>query len=246
MFTALIVSVLLVGPIFAASWQPKTFEIKPRIHGGFYAHEGQFKYMVSLRHNKRHFCGAALISERWVLSAAHCVFNEESASNIEIVVEPLRFAYDGVTYQTEQIIIHENFDFDFALHDISLLQTTTPVQFGENIQPIQISNQWIEPGKDGVFAGLGVTGTLNLNFTTDAISLIFVYFFVVSGILGLTPLKLIYINTRVISNEECITHHHVMDQFWVHNSTLCTFIGKKGGTLGGEFLFFQALHVFPN
>ena len=174
MFTALLVSVFLIGPIFAASWQPKNFGIKPRIHGGTYAHEGQFKYMVSLRQNKRHFCGAALISERWVISAAHCVLDEHAdASNVEIVVEPYHFANDGVSYQAEQIISHENFDIDSASDDISLLQTATPIQFGENVQPIPISNQWIEPGKDGVFAGFGLTGTLDLKFTSDVISLIF-------------------------------------------------------------------------
>lgn len=164
MFTALLVSVFLVGPIFAASWQPKNFEIKPRIHGGFYAQKGQFTYMVSLRLNKRHFCGAALISERWVISAAHCVLDDRAnASNVEIVVEPYHFAHDGVSYQVEQIISHDDFDVDLALNDISLLQTATPIQFGKNIQPIQISNQWIEPGKDGVFAGFGVTGMLIFN-----------------------------------------------------------------------------------
>lgn len=162
MFTALLVSVFLVGPIFAASWHPKKFEIKPRIHGGFYAHEGQFKYMVSLRQNKRHFCGAALISERWVISAAHCVLNEQAnASSVEIVVEPYQYNHGGVPYQAEQIIIHEDFDVDLALNDISLLQTATPIQFGENIRPIPISNEWIEPGQDGVFAGFGATGNLN-------------------------------------------------------------------------------------
>lgn len=64
--------------------------------------------------------------------------------------------------------------------------------------------------------------------------------------LGLTPYKLIYINTRVISNEECMNRHNVLDQHWVHDSTLCTFVGKAGGTLRGKFSFFQDSRVFPN
>lgn len=45
-----------------------------RVVGGLRAAEGQFPYMVSLRYTSTyaHFCGGTIISNRYVLTAAHC------------------------------------------------------------------------------------------------------------------------------------------------------------------------------
>ena len=49
-----------------------------KIVGGYPAIEKQFPYQVSLQRGHfhvgtRHFCGGAIISERWIITAAHCL-----------------------------------------------------------------------------------------------------------------------------------------------------------------------------
>lgn len=46
-----------------------------RIVGGNQAYLGQFPHQVSLRHLDTHICGGSILSEFWVLTAAHCVDN---------------------------------------------------------------------------------------------------------------------------------------------------------------------------
>lgn len=53
-------------------------ETSNRIVGGNSASFGAYPYQVSLRNTSSyghsgHFCGGSLISERWILTSAHCV-----------------------------------------------------------------------------------------------------------------------------------------------------------------------------
>lgn len=44
-----------------------------RVIGGSDAQEGQFPYQISLRVGGSHVCGGTIISNKFVLTAAHCV-----------------------------------------------------------------------------------------------------------------------------------------------------------------------------
>lgn len=168
MLSTILLSVLLVNSTFATLWHSHKFQNTPRIYGGKEAQSNQFPYMVSLRQLKStanghleysHFCGAALIGHRWVISAAHCLRGKRlNVSHIGIIVGAHHFSQDGQIYKVEQIIRHNGFDEVTKINDISLLQTVSFVSYNDKVQPIPISKEWISAGQQGLFAGFGVSG----------------------------------------------------------------------------------------
>lgn len=51
-----------------------TPRVSPKIVGGNNAKEGAWPWVVALYYNGQLLCGASLVSDDWLVSAAHCVY----------------------------------------------------------------------------------------------------------------------------------------------------------------------------
>jgi secreted trypsin-like serine protease len=111
----------------------------PKIVGGENAVEGAAPYMVSVQVFResiagyRHTCGGSIMSPAWILTAAHCITeNEPLLAPLRIVAGEHNFA---VTTQREQIRltptvhIHAEYTGGVAPYDIALLGVAEPLNF---------------------------------------------------------------------------------------------------------------------
>uniref|UniRef100_A0A8C2B7G7 Suppression of tumorigenicity 14a n=1 Tax=Cyprinus carpio TaxID=7962 RepID=A0A8C2B7G7_CYPCA len=117
---------------------------KSRIVGGQEADMGEFPWQVSLHiKNTAHVCGASIISDRWLVTAAHCVQDD---AKVKYGQPGTWEAYLGLHRQIEkqqatkrflkQIIPHKNYNSYTYDNDIALMELDSPVTFNETIRPI--------------------------------------------------------------------------------------------------------------
>lgn len=91
------------------------------IVGGNDALPEQFPYLVSLRRSdvRRHFCSAALVNVRWILTAAHCITgNINFAYELVNVVGTISAtSEEGHWYDTELYVLHPEWNPNVFRHE---------------------------------------------------------------------------------------------------------------------------------
>jgi len=122
----------------------RKFVRRGRIVGGNVASYAEWPWQVSLRQYKsgqfKHKCGAALITNRWIITAAHCV-KDIAPSNLlvrigEYNVLNLNEPHKHIDRRVQKVVTHRNFDKFTYEYDIALLEMQSPVSFQPNIIPI--------------------------------------------------------------------------------------------------------------
>lgn len=118
-----------------------------RIIGGSNAASGAYPWMTAIHSagNLGPFCGGALIDRRYVLTAAHCLFDKDgnrlTANNINVTVGQYQISTADTNEQTiaiSEILLHESYSFtdrNFK-NDIALLRLQNDVT---NITPIPLA-----------------------------------------------------------------------------------------------------------
>ncbi|KAK0155586.1 Serine protease hepsin [Merluccius polli] len=139
-----------------------------RIVGGLGSRLGSWPWQVSLQYDGVHQCGGSLISDRWIVSAAHCfperhrfvarwrvllgsVYNKPANANVA---------------EVKTIVYHSSYlpfvdaNIDDNSRDIAVLALTQPLTFTEYIQPLCLPTygQRLIDGQRGTVTGWGNIG----------------------------------------------------------------------------------------
>nr|XP_061805640.1 serine protease 27-like [Nerophis lumbriciformis] len=112
-----------------------------RIVGGQNAIEGDWPWMVSLHRRGSHFCGASLINNQWLLTAAHCF----GSSNGPVTAYLGRLTQSGpnpneVSRNVDMTILHPNYNPSTFDNDVALLRLASPVTFNNFIRPVCLAD----------------------------------------------------------------------------------------------------------
>jgi len=129
----LLTGLLLTGFSISAQAEPAT-GVTPRIIGGTNASPDDYPWAVALlRANigdgfDAQFCGGTLIASRWILTAAHCVNDLSSASEIEVAIgiNNLNNISNTDRQTVSNIFVHPSYNTISLNNDIALLELATP------------------------------------------------------------------------------------------------------------------------
>lgn len=131
-----------------------------RLFGGQEAKPGQFPYQVFFRRHGNVKCGGAIISDRFVLTAAHCLLGINPSEFSLVVGAHTASVPDGRVLKMARFIPHEdNGDTDTPTfeHDVGLIEVKYPIEFDEFVSPIALNREFIRDGVHAVLAGYGQT-----------------------------------------------------------------------------------------
>lgn len=185
-----------------------------RIINGAEATPHQFPWVVALFISGGSFCTASLISDQWVLTAAHCAegalyFDVYLGAHNVRVTEPTR-----LEIRATEKYVHPDWNSATVQNDVALIKLPAPVDItGDLVRPIclvepGVTNDFV--GQEALLAGWGKTA---------------------DGPGGISP-TLQTTKVTVITNAECANTYGALI---IRNGTICTsFTDTNSGTCNGD------------
>lgn len=125
---------IITAMLLSAAWLTgHAATITPLIVGGEDAPEDTFPWMAALKFSNggSQFCGGSLIAPGWVITAAHCVFDDSGttrpAGDIEVMLDETDLtAPSPRIVGLSQVLPHPDYDENSLNNDVALLLLDTP------------------------------------------------------------------------------------------------------------------------
>lgn len=129
----------------------------PPIVGGFAINITQAPYQVSLRYRESHSCGASILSDHVIITAAHCLYHERSPRPLNIAAgSTTRVPMTGQDIQVARFILHPLYVDDQSYdYDVAIIILAGQLQFNDHVQPIPLATKRPRSGTKALVSGWG-------------------------------------------------------------------------------------------
>ncbi|XP_075163605.1 chymotrypsin-2-like, partial [Haematobia irritans] len=157
----------------------------------------------------RHFCGGAIIDQRWIITASHCVAGA-SAEKLKVLTGAQNLKNNtGKYYYPDRIVMHCSYNNPAYANDIALIHLNSSIEFDNHTKAVEYENEPLKEGDELVLTGWG---TLSLG--------------------GEVPETLQTLTVRYVPFRECRAAHD--NSTWIDIGHLCTFNEKGKGACHGD------------
>ncbi|KAJ1966254.1 hypothetical protein GGI12_000216 [Dipsacomyces acuminosporus] len=147
-----------------SSWSSR---LLPRILGGSVASKGEYPFIVYLYNSvERTYCGGSILSDSWVVSAAHCI-KKAKASDIDVYVGQYNYNLDkSKATGLAELHVHPQYNDATMVNDIALLRLSSKIS-GKNAKPIDIDTGSVGDGTSVRALGWGFTSSTGSSSSKD-------------------------------------------------------------------------------
>lgn len=170
-------SKLTVAFLVVASLALASSRSAQRIVGGDEAAPHEFPYQLSLQWNSdnkeqapMHFCGASLLNESYVLTAAHCDVVYSDDGFIEVVAAEHNVeAHEGPEQRRRVVTFqkHPGYQGGVSADDIAVIRVDKPFELNELVQTVQLPKQLEQFEGDVTLSGWGSMSTTDVPVYPD-------------------------------------------------------------------------------
>lgn len=119
-----------------------------RIIGGTNADISEFPWVVSVRRYGLHICGGSILSDIWILTAAHCTENSKIPDSIQYGTTKIAWKGPNVV-KVKRAILHEDYvGLKYSVkNDIALLLLDSPIDMAK-VKSVQLVPMNLELEKE--------------------------------------------------------------------------------------------------
>lgn len=179
---------------------------------------GTFPYQASVYKGMPFICGGSIISEKHVLTAAHCV---SCGRSFEVGVGSVHLAQQQ-KHPVEKKIVHPKYDPELFLCDIGILVLKSPLVFSNSIKAIALpkDNDKVRDSTMMVASGWGRTRSV-------------------------TSLKFVYV--PIVDHKKCVDNYKDADMLVTEQDICAGYLGTGGkdtcqGDSGGPLVASDKLY----
>ncbi|XP_011141714.1 serine protease snake [Harpegnathos saltator] len=136
----------------------------PLIIGGVKAKFAEFPHMAAIGYGEDKDiswqCGGSIISEHFILTAAHCVESPSNGPATKVRVGLIDLLSPGDAVQERKIvksIKHPNYKHAVSYHDIALFKLDQPLELNPKVRPACLEANSQIQGKSAIASGFGKT-----------------------------------------------------------------------------------------
>ncbi|XP_062865802.1 coagulation factor VII [Trichomycterus rosablanca] len=118
--------------------RPVVTQLGPRIVKGHVCPKGLCPWQALLQKGGTYKCGAVVLNDQWIVTAAHCVWQQDPSQLQIIVGEHIRLLKEGTEQirKVSKVFIHPLYNHTTTDADLALLRLRRNVSLGQYVVPI--------------------------------------------------------------------------------------------------------------